>query len=97
MENSSARPLSGSANDRCWNNLIEAHTAGQAIEGLLDLRLARYPHFVLLSRVWQLRQNFSASYDAVYLALAEKLGATLITHDARLASSSGQAAAIELF
>jgi predicted nucleic acid-binding protein len=50
----------------------------------------------LLPRIWQLRRNFSA-YDAAYVALAEKLGATLITRDARLTSASGHGAPIELF
>jgi len=43
-----------------------------------------------------LRHNLSA-YDAVYVVLAEKLGATLVTRDGRLAAASGHAAAIELF
>lgn len=56
--------------------LVSAHRADQTIEDLLDLRITRYPHFVLLPRIWQLRQNLSA-YDAAYVALAEKLGARL--------------------
>ena len=75
---------------------VSAHRAEQAIEDLLDLRIARYPHFVLLPRIWQLRHNLSA-YDAAYVALAENLGAGLLTRDARLASVSGLTAPIELF
>jgi len=75
---------------------VSAHRADQAIEDLLDLRITRYPHFVLLPRIWQLRNNFSA-YDAAYVALAERLGARLLTRDARLASASGHTAPIELF
>lgn len=70
--------------------------ADEGVRDLLDLRVTRYPHLVLLSRIWQLRHNLSA-YDAAYVALAEKLGAPLITRDSRLASSSGHEAAIELF
>ena len=70
--------------------------ADEAVRDLLDLRITRYPHFVLLPRIWQLRHNLSA-YDAAYIVLAEKLGAALVTRDARLASASGHAAAIELF
>jgi predicted nucleic acid-binding protein len=68
----------------------------QAIEDLVDLRVTRYPQFVFLARIWQLRHNLSA-YDAAYVVLAEKLGATLLTRDARLASAPGHAAAIEVF
>ena len=75
---------------------VSAHRAEQAIEDLLDLRIARYPHFVLLPRIWQLRHNLSA-YAAAYVALAENLGARLLTRDARLASVSGLTAPIELF
>lgn len=75
---------------------ISASRAGEAIEDLLDLRLTRYPHFVLLPRIWLLRQNQSA-YDAAYVVLAEKLGATLLTRDRRLASAPGHAALVEVF
>jgi predicted nucleic acid-binding protein len=74
--------------------------ADKAIQDLLDLRVTRYPHFVFLPRMWRLRHNLSA-YDAAYVALAEKLGATLVTRDARLASASRSVSArgvrVELF
>lgn len=76
--------------------VISAQRGEEAVQDLMDLRVTRYPHFVFLARIWQLRHNLSA-YDAAYLALAENLGATLVTRDARLASASGRAAAIELF
>jgi predicted nucleic acid-binding protein len=75
---------------------VSASRADQAVEDLLDLRITRYPHFVLLPRIWQLRHNLSA-YDAAYVALAENLGARLLTRDARLASASGLTVPIELF
>ncbi|HUA15295.1 MAG TPA: type II toxin-antitoxin system VapC family toxin [Verrucomicrobiae bacterium] len=77
-------------------NEIPSHRAGQAIDDLMALRITRYPHSLLLPRIWQLRNHISA-YDAAYVVVAEKLGAPLLTRDRRLAAASGHAAAIELF
>jgi predicted nucleic acid-binding protein len=60
------------------------------------LPITRYTHEPLLARVWALRDNLTA-YDAAYLALAEALGATLVTRDEHLAAAPGTRAAIELF
>lgn len=79
-----------------WQGVISDQRADLALEDLLNLRFVRYPHFFLLSRVWQLRQNFTA-YDAAYVALSERLNAPLITRDARLSAASGHVARIELF
>jgi predicted nucleic acid-binding protein len=78
------------------DSVIAAQRAEEAIEDLIALRITRYPHFVFLTRIWKLRHNFSA-YDAAYLALAETLGATLITREARLASAPLPHAPVELF
>ena len=75
---------------------VSAPRADQAIQDLLDLRVTRYPHFVFLPHIWRLRHNSSA-YDAAYVALTDKLGATLLTRDARLASASARSISIELF
>lgn len=75
---------------------VSAQRADQALQDLLSLRVTRYPHFIFLPHIWRLRHNFSA-YDAAYVALADKLGATLITRDARLASASAPGVNIELF
>lgn len=66
-----------------------------ALADLADMPMTRYPHDFLLSRIWELRANLTA-YDAVYVALAEALDATLITRDRRLARSVGHFARIEL-
>jgi len=70
----------------------------EALADLLDLPLVRYPHEILVPRIWELRENFS-SYDAAYLALAESLtdeGAPLLTTDRRLARATRAHTGIEL-
>lgn len=59
----------------------------EALADLASLPINRYPHFVLLPRIWQLRHNLTA-YDAAYVALAEALDATLVTRDRALKSLS---------
>jgi predicted nucleic acid-binding protein len=54
-----------------------------ALDSWRRLGIARHPVGGLLDRVWELRENVSA-YDASYLALAEALGCSLLTADARL-------------
>lgn len=45
----------------------------------------RHPHHgALAARAWQLRQNVSF-YDALYVALAERLDCPLVTADRRIA------------
>ena len=75
---------------------ISAQRAEAAVRDLLDLRITRYPHFLLLPEIWRRRNNISA-YDAAYVVLAENLGAALVTRDGRLASAPGHAAIVELF
>lgn len=67
-----------------------------ALAALGDLGVTLYPHPPLRHRVWALRENLTA-YDAAYVALAEALGAVLVTVDARLARAPGTLARVELF
>lgn len=68
--------------------LLSAAQAGVAMQGFSALTLDRYAADWLRPRMWQLRHNLSA-YDATYVALAEMLGVTLLTTDARLAGAPG--------
>lgn len=66
-----------------------------ARDDLKSLPVRRVPHLSLLERCWQLRANLT-TYDAVYVALAELIGAPLVTLDARLADAPGPTCSIEL-
>ena len=74
---------------------IDGERGRAALADLSDFPMQRYPHDFLLPRVWDLRNNFTA-YDAVYVALAEALDATLLTRDQRLAASAGHFTSVEL-
>jgi len=75
--------------------LITAQRGQEALEDLADLHLNRYPHDFLLPRMWELRSTLTA-YDAVYVALAELLDATLLTCDRAIASAPNHTATVEL-
>lgn len=73
---------------------VGATDAAEALAYLHTLDLQRHAHEPLLDRVWQLRDNLSAC-DAVYVALAEVLDATLLTCDRPLARAPGSRARVE--
>ena len=74
---------------------IKPERASQALSDLADLSLTRYPHPPFVPRIWELRHNFTA-YDAAYVALAEALGAPLLTADRALARAPGHSATVEI-
>ena len=74
---------------------IDSERGRAALADLADFPVRRYPHDFLLPRIWDLRNNLTA-YDAVYVALAEALDATLLTRDQRLAAAAGHHARVEL-
>jgi predicted nucleic acid-binding protein len=73
--------------------VITAARAGYALDDLSELSVTRYPHDLLLRRVWELRDNLTA-YDATYVALAETLDARLVTCDRKMASASAHHAKV---
>ena len=74
---------------------IDPERGRAALADLAYFPLRRYPHAILLPRVWELRDNLTAG-DAVYVALAEALDAPLLTRDRRLAEAAGHHARVEL-
>lgn len=61
-------------------------SATEFLDDFRALRIERYPHGPLSTRIWELRENLTA-YDASYVALAEALHAPLVTRDRRLAAA----------
>lgn len=73
---------------------IDSHRTKQLLAGLAMLPAERYEHTPLLTRIWELRHNFTC-YDAVYIALAEATDSVLYTGDVRL--SKGHRARVMVF
>ena len=61
---------------------------------LADFDLLRHAHLDLMARAWQLRESVTV-YDAMYVALAEALDATVVTCDLPLARAPGHRARVE--
>jgi predicted nucleic acid-binding protein len=72
---------------------LHADTAWAALDAWRRLGLTRYPAFPLLDRIWELRHNLS-TYDATYVALAERLACSMLTADAPLTQAPGIACSI---
>jgi predicted nucleic acid-binding protein len=74
---------------------LGARRSQQALVDLMSIRLRRLPHHPLVPRIWALRDNLTP-YDAAYVALAEAIGAPLLTADRRLAQAPGIDCEVEL-
>lgn len=72
---------------------LTATEASLARSGALRLPITLWPHLSVAARVWELTDTLTA-YDAAYVALAERLEATLLTADQRLARAPGPRCAI---
>lgn len=75
--------------------LVDVLIATGALADLSQLAITRHAHVPLLDRVWELRDDLTA-YDALYVALAERLGAPLVTADARIAGCPGLRTSVEV-
>jgi predicted nucleic acid-binding protein len=69
--------------------------AHDRLQRFLQIEIERYPHLPLIPRAFELRDNATV-YDGLYLALAEALGAPLLTRDAALARVPGVSATVEV-
>jgi predicted nucleic acid-binding protein len=67
---------------------LPEHHALQALITAQQLGLRRHASRHLWPRAWELRANLNA-YDALYVALAEQLSATLLTADSRVSRAPG--------
>ncbi len=74
---------------------LDSTAADQAVEDLRDWPGERFGHRDLLERAWELRLNVRG-WDAMYVALAEALRATLITTDERLGRVRGLLCHVEV-
>ena len=68
--------------------LLDETGAALAVNDLLSWPGERFAITPLVERVWDLRANVRV-WDAFYVALAEALGAPVMTMDQRLARASG--------
>lgn len=68
--------------------MISDDTAGELVTALVNMPLNVARVAPLLPDAWTMRHNITI-HDALYVALARHLDATLVTGDARLASAPG--------
>jgi predicted nucleic acid-binding protein len=68
--------------------LLTPEEGRQLLDRLRALPIDRHRHAPLLPRIWELRSIMSV-YDAAYVALAESLGAVLLTRDSMFATAPG--------
>jgi predicted nucleic acid-binding protein len=74
---------------------IDVDSAAAALRAVKNLVTDRYPHTTYAEVAWALCENLTY-YDALYVALAARLGYPLLTADARLARAPGLPCAVEL-
>lgn len=75
--------------------VLDGTAAAQAVDDLREWPGERFGHRALLERAWELRTSVR-SWDALYVALAELMDATLLTLDRRLSRVSGLRCPVEV-
>lgn len=79
----------------CVRGTLGERRARQALADLADLPVVRYSHEDLIGRAWTMRAALTA-YDAMYVALAEALDATVVTCDGRLGRAHGHQVEVDV-
>ena len=74
---------------------IGANQADDAVEAVAEIEPEVPPTRVLVERIWSLRGNLT-TYDAAYVAAAERYGCPLVTADVRLTRASGIKCPVDL-
>lgn len=74
---------------------IADERAAAAVDDLGDLPVQLFPSLPLRRRAWALRANLTVA-DALFVALAERLGEPLATKDAALVASASHHAAVDV-
>lgn len=74
---------------------LDARRVGQALADLAALPVERASHRLLLGRIWELRDELT-TYGAAYVALAERLDATLLTADRAISRARGVECDVEV-
>ncbi len=74
---------------------VSPERGATALRDLAEFPIYRFPHQLLLQRIWAFRQNLTA-YDAAYVALAELLECSLVTRDHGIATAAKKWATVEL-
>jgi predicted nucleic acid-binding protein len=73
---------------------VNGHDGIRILDEFRRMPIVRHRNDPLLDRAWELRNNVAA-YDAMFVALAERLDVPLLTRDRRLSRSTGHSARIE--
>lgn len=80
---------------RVLGGTLRAGDARAALDLYASLPITRFDPLPFVARAFALRDNVTF-YDALYLVLAEVVGATLITRDSALAAVPGTTARVRV-